>query len=109
LRESARRVLPALDLGPEADLDAKYEPALDRGSGPGNVSSTDQTRVSNRPIPAYVFPSVGSVSTVPGYYEAVSHSGITLGPVLGQLLAAEITSGECDDMLADFRPERFAA
>lgn len=109
LRESARRVLPELELGPEADLEAKSEPELERGSGPGNVSSAAQTRVSNRPIPADGFPSVGSVSTVPGYYEAVSHSGITLGPVLGQLLAAEITSGECDDMLADFRPERFAA
>ena len=68
-----------------------------------------QTRVSNRPIPADGFPSVGAVPSVPGYYEAVSHSGITLGPVLGRLLAAEILDGTPDGMLADFRPERFGA
>ncbi|MEU7741724.1 FAD-dependent oxidoreductase [Nonomuraea sp. NPDC049158] len=66
-----------------------------------------QTRVSNRPIPADGFPSVGAVPSVPGYYEAVSHSGITLGPVIGRLLASEILSGKRDEMLADFRPERF--
>ena len=45
--------------------------------------------------------------SVPGYYEAVSHSGITLAPVIGRLLASEILSGKRDEMLADFRPERF--
>ncbi|MZD05721.1 FAD-dependent oxidoreductase [Streptomyces sp. SID5785] len=67
-----------------------------------------RTRVSNRPIPGDGFPSVGSVASVPGYYEAVAHSGITLGPVIGRLLAEEIVSGQRrDEMLADFRPERF--
>ncbi|MDN3027303.1 FAD-dependent oxidoreductase [Streptomyces sp. S.PB5] len=66
-----------------------------------------RTRVSHRPIPADGFPSVGAVPSVPGYFEAVSHSGITLGPVLGRLLAAEILSGKRDELLADFRPERF--
>ncbi|WP_093899805.1 FAD-binding oxidoreductase [Streptomyces sp. Ncost-T10-10d] len=72
----------------------------------GNARIT-RTRVSNRPIPADGFPSVGAVPSVPGYYEAVTHSGITLGPVIGRLLAAEILSGKRDEMLADFRPERF--
>jgi glycine/D-amino acid oxidase-like deaminating enzyme len=66
-----------------------------------------ETRVVDRPIPGDAFPSVGAVRSVPGYYEAVSHSGITLGPVIGRLLASEILSGRADDMLADFRPERF--
>jgi glycine/D-amino acid oxidase-like deaminating enzyme len=85
LRESARHVVPEL----------------------GNARIA-QTRVSNRPIPADGFPSVGALPSVPGYYEAVSHSGITLGPVIGRLLAAEILSGKRDEMLADFRPERFS-
>ncbi|WP_345575004.1 FAD-dependent oxidoreductase [Nonomuraea rosea] len=67
-----------------------------------------QTRVANRPIPADTFPSVGALPSVPGYYEAVSHSGITLGPVIGRLLASEILTGKRDEMLADFRPERFS-
>lgn len=66
-----------------------------------------QTQVVERPIPVDGFPSVGAVPSVPGYYEAVSHSGITLGPLIGRLLAAEIITGRRDEMLADFRPERF--
>jgi glycine/D-amino acid oxidase-like deaminating enzyme len=66
-----------------------------------------ETRVADRPIPGDGFPSVGAVPSVPGYYEAVSHSGITLGPVIGRLLASEILTGRADDALADFRPERF--
>ncbi|WP_329599781.1 FAD-binding oxidoreductase [Streptomyces pseudovenezuelae] len=84
LHESARNVVPEL------------------GS-----SRIAETRTANRPIPADGFPSVGAVPSVPGYYEAVSHSGITLGPVIGRLLATEIVSGRRDAMLADFRPERF--
>ncbi|MFG2950022.1 NAD(P)/FAD-dependent oxidoreductase [Streptomyces adustus] len=84
LHESARHVVPEL----------------------GN-SRIAQTRIIDRPIPADGFPSVGAVPSVPGYYEAVSHSGITLGPVIGRLLAWEILSGTSDELLADFRPERF--
>ncbi|MFJ6601441.1 FAD-dependent oxidoreductase [Streptomyces lydicus] len=83
LHASARRVVPEL--------------------GSGHLT---RTRVANRPIPGDGFPSVGAVSSVPGYYEAVSHSGITLGPVIGRLLASEILGGQRDEMLADFRPER---
>lgn len=84
LHESARNVVPEL--------------------GDSRIA---ETRTANRPIPADGFPSVGAVPSVPGYYEAVSHSGITLGPVIGRLLATEIVSGETDAMLADFRPGRF--
>jgi glycine/D-amino acid oxidase-like deaminating enzyme len=61
LHESARHVVPEL----------------------GN-SRIAQTHVADRPIPADGFPSVGAVPSVSGYYEAVSHSGITLGPVIGR-------------------------
>jgi glycine/D-amino acid oxidase-like deaminating enzyme len=49
------------------------------------------------------------MSAVPGYYEAVTHSGITLGPVIGRLLATEILTGNSDTMLTDFRPDRYAS
>lgn len=67
-----------------------------------------RTRVVDRPIPGDGYPSVGAVPSVPGYYEAVSHSGITLGPVIGRLLASEIVSKRRDETLAAFRPERFS-
>jgi len=70
-------------------------------------SRVTETGVVNRPIPGDTFPSVGAVPSVPGYYEAVCHSGITLGPLIGRLLASEILTGTTDGMLADFRPERF--
>ena len=44
---------------------------------------------------------------VPGYYEAVTHSGVTLGPLLGRLLAREILEGEVDPLLSSYRPDRF--
>ncbi|MYW66918.1 FAD-dependent oxidoreductase [Streptomyces sp. SID8379] len=71
-------------------------------------SRISRTRVVERPIPADGFPSVGAVPSVPGYYEAVTHSGITLGPVLGRLLASEILTGKSDDLLTGFHPERFS-
>jgi glycine/D-amino acid oxidase-like deaminating enzyme len=37
----------------------------------------------------------------------VTHSGITMGPLLGRLLAAEMTGAAPDERLAPFRPDRF--
>jgi glycine/D-amino acid oxidase-like deaminating enzyme len=39
---------------------------------------------------------------------AVSHSGVTLAPVLGRLVAKEVADGAPDGLLAPFRPDRFA-
>jgi glycine/D-amino acid oxidase-like deaminating enzyme len=38
-----------------------------------------------------------------------THSGVTLGPLLGQLIAGEILGGAPAAALAPFRPERFGA
>ena len=54
---------------------------------------------------------VSIVGKIPGYanaYIAVTHSGVTLGPLLGRLLAAEIMGDE-SAQLAPFRPDRFVA
>ena len=66
-----------------------------------------ETLVGVRPIPKDGFSCVGAVSALPGYYEAVTHSGVTLGPLVGRLLAKEILSGEVDPLVAPFRPDRF--
>lgn len=63
-------------------------------------------RIGVRPITADGHPSVGSVPGLGGYYEAVTHSGVTLGPLLGRLVAAEVLHGTVDPMLATFRPDR---
>ncbi|HZY66534.1 MAG TPA: FAD-dependent oxidoreductase [Rubrobacteraceae bacterium] len=84
LVERAREIMPALE-------------------GAGVV----EKRVGTRPIPEDGFPCVGAVAGIPGYYEAVTHSGVTLGPLIGRLLAKEILAGEIDPLLAPFRPDRF--
>ncbi len=63
-------------------------------------------RAVSRPIPADGFPSAGALEDIPGYYEAVSHSGITLAAIIGQLLAEEIVDGEISPLLAPYRPGR---
>ena len=85
LLERARLVVPALE-------NAKFEGA----------------RVGVRPVPEDGLSCVGAVSAVPGYYEAVTHSGVTLGPLVGRLLAREVLTGEVDPLIAPFSPDRFA-
>jgi glycine/D-amino acid oxidase-like deaminating enzyme len=64
-------------------------------------------KVAWRPIPGDGFPSVGSVDGLAGYYEAVTHSGITLGAVVGRALAQEIMDGTVDPLMRPYRPGRF--
>ncbi len=52
-------------------------------------------------------PCVGPMPRVPGYYLAVTHSGVTMAPFLGKAVADEIAHGRVSDALADFRPARF--
>jgi len=67
-----------------------------------------EARFGMRPVPADGHSCVGALSGIPGYFEAVTHSGVTLGPLTGRLLAREILTGEVDPLIAPFRPGRFA-
>jgi glycine/D-amino acid oxidase-like deaminating enzyme len=71
-------------------------------------AKVEGVRVGVRPIPEDGLPCVGRVPEIPGYYEAVTHSGVTLGPLLGRLLAREILAGEVDGLISPFDPDRFA-
>jgi glycine/D-amino acid oxidase-like deaminating enzyme len=68
----------------------------------------EAVRVGIRPIPADGYPAVGPLPGVAGYYLVVSHSAVTLAPVLGVAVAGELTTGRPDDRLEPFRPDRFA-
>jgi glycine/D-amino acid oxidase-like deaminating enzyme len=63
-------------------------------------------RIGHRPIPIDGFPLIGSAAGIRGYYEAVTHSGITLGPIVAQALTNEILHGEVDPLVASFRAAR---
>ncbi len=66
-----------------------------------------RARIRVRPIPADERTCAGAVTSRPGYFEAVTHSGVTLGPLLGRLIAREVLTGEVDSLLVPFRPDRF--
>ncbi len=63
--------------------------------------------VGVRPIPADGLPSVGTVPGIPGYVEAVTHSGVTLAPLIARSLADETLGEPGNPLLAPFRPDRF--
>ena len=61
-----------------------------------------------RAMPADRLPIVGPLPWLEALYLVVSHSGVTLAPVLGRLVAAEVAEQTADGLLAPFRPSRFA-
>ncbi len=79
---------------------ARYLPAL-AGTG------LDRLSVGRRPKPSGGLPAVGFAPSSPDVYLAVSHSAVTLAPVVGRMAAAEILDGLSFELLADFRPSRF--
>ncbi|MBB3676207.1 NAD(P)/FAD-dependent oxidoreductase [Modestobacter versicolor] len=60
-----------------------------------------------KPIPGDGQPVVGAVPGVDGLHVAFTHSGATLGLVVGELLAEEVLTGEPSSLLATFRVDRF--
>ena len=63
-------------------------------------------RVGVRPMPADGLTLAGTVDGRPGLALAVTHSGVTLGPLLGELLAQELRGGPPAALLEGFRPRR---
>ncbi|WP_409467214.1 NAD(P)/FAD-dependent oxidoreductase [Streptomyces sp. HC307] len=110
-------VLQALDLN--ADVDPEDPPSAN-----GDIASTlarrfsallpdpsrapkIDLRVGLRSLPADGHPIVGYASAQSRVYCLVSHSGVTLAPILGHLVATEITTDQEQDLLRAFRPTRF--
>ena len=67
-----------------------------------------EVRRGRRPIPQDGRSILGFAPEVGNVYVATTHSGITLTPLIGTLAAIEIAHGARVEMLAPFRPERFA-
>jgi len=59
-----------------------------------------------RAIPGDGYPVIGPAPGIDGLYIACTHSGVTMGPLLGRIVAREITTGAVDSRIATFRPER---
>lgn len=67
----------------------------------------EAARITARPIPRDGLPAVGPVPRVANYFLVVSHSGVTLSPLLARMAADEIVHGTIHRELDDFRPGRF--
>jgi len=65
----------------------------------------EKVRYGVRPMPVDSYPAIGRLGS--DVYVAVMHSGVTLGPLVGQLVAQEIVTGDTAEMLEPFRPSRF--
>jgi len=104
----SRAIDGLIDQGPESqELAARlYRLAVDVVPALGTAKLVGST-IAMRPIPGDGFPSVGAVDGLSGYYEAITHSGITLGIIIGRLLAREVVEGTVDDLLKPYRPARF--
>ena len=65
-------------------------------------------KIGYKPIPGDGEPVLGALDQLPGCFVAFTHSGATLGLIVGDLLAQEIVTGETSPLLSTFRPGRFA-
>ncbi|WP_419759347.1 NAD(P)/FAD-dependent oxidoreductase [Acidisoma sp.] len=88
-----------------SELFAAVKGMVDTGStlAPGTHA------VAYRSIPRDGFPAVGRTAGLLGLYAAVTHSGITLAPAIGQFAAEELLTGQRNPLLAPYGMGRFAA
>jgi glycine/D-amino acid oxidase-like deaminating enzyme len=68
----------------------------------------DRWWLAYRAMPADRLPIVGPLPWLGSLYLAVTHSGVTVAPALGRLVAGEVAEQMADGLLAPFRPARFA-
>lgn len=95
---------------PAGEPPAYASPLLERVQRvfpPAHAARLVAVRVGVRPMPADGHTIAGPLPELHDAWVIVTHSGITLGPLLGRLIAAEVNGGPPDPLLADFRPDRF--
>ncbi|WP_025101782.1 FAD-binding oxidoreductase [Burkholderia sp. A1] len=66
----------------------------------------ERLSVGQRSRPADGLPAVGFVTARQRAYVVATHSGMTLGPLLGRLVAEELVHQRRDGLLADYSPAR---
>jgi glycine/D-amino acid oxidase-like deaminating enzyme len=68
-----------------------------------------RVHIGVRPMPGDGLTIAGPVPGMSNLWVLATHSGITLGPLLGRLIAEEMAGGAPDARLALFRPGRFVS
>lgn len=59
-----------------------------------------------RPLPLDGHPVLGPSQARPESYLAIMHSGVTLAPIVGEVVAREIMTGQTVSALSPYRPDR---
>ena len=72
-------------------------------------AAIEELKLGIRALPQDGVTVCGWTRQVGSLYVAVTHSGVTLSPLLGRLVAGEVMDGREDQILAGFRPDRFQA
>ncbi|MFI8993687.1 NAD(P)/FAD-dependent oxidoreductase [Streptomyces sp. NPDC053542] len=113
---AGRLIVQGLDL--DADADPAAPPAVDGHHAADLIrrltdllagtegARLESLRVGQRALPADGLTVAGFLGDTARVYTLATHSGITLGPLLGKLAARELLTGSPEDVLADFRPGR---
>jgi glycine/D-amino acid oxidase-like deaminating enzyme len=81
---------------------ARYLPAL-------ADADIESVSLCWRPMPRDEYPIIGFAPGSSRIYVTVTHSGVTLAPIIGELAAIELLDGVRVDLLAPFRLQRFAS
>ena len=114
------RALLASDAG-DAAVAADRSPAVAREAAESLVEAAaginglfagaaiEELEVGIRALPRDAVTVCGWARQVESLYVVVTHSGVTLSPLLGRLVAGEVMDGREDQFLAGFRPDRFQA
>jgi len=66
----------------------------------------EDVHIGWRPLPLDGHPVIGASVRQPNVYLAVMHSGVSLAPIVGQLVAYELMSGKTVPRLDAYRPDR---
>ena len=76
---------------------------------PAAGATFDRLTLGFRPVPADGLPVIGPLPQAHDVYLAVTHSGVTLAPIIGRYVAKEILEGVAVEGLSRYRPARFNA
>lgn len=98
---------PACPPRPEDPVAGRLRDGLAEVLVGGEHARIEQIRVGQRALPPDGQTICGQLDRAGRLYVIATHSGITLGPLLGRLAADEILTGRPVDRLSPFRPERF--
>ncbi|MFT7165495.1 MAG: glycine/D-amino acid oxidase-like deaminating enzyme [Parasphingorhabdus sp.] len=81
------------------DIAIQYVPGL-------RDAQIEQVHIGWRPLPVDGHPVLGYSTNRASVYLAMMHSGVTLAPIVGRLVAQEIMSGKPIQQLENYRPDR---